>query len=111
MRVYVNGIKVVGSNSWLTVNTDSFELKNVVDLNLADSYLVELRTSNGLNELALDSLTIELVNPCQWTPILNTFNKELVIPRLGTPLTMSYKDITLPLDFTGLGWSGIDCGP
>ena len=51
MRVYVNGIKVVGSNSWLTVNTDNFELKNVVDLNLAGSYLVELRTSNGLNEL------------------------------------------------------------
>jgi hypothetical protein len=35
---------------------------------------------------------------------MNTFNKELIIPRLGTPFTMSYTDAIMPLDFSGLGW-------
>jgi hypothetical protein len=83
----------------------------VVDLNLAGEYQVEIRTTNGLNELVVDSLKIVLINPCSNTPILNTFNRGLVIPRLGSPFTMRYTDTTLPLDFTGLGVSGIDCGP
>ena len=83
----------------------------MVDLNLAGEYQVEIRTTNGLNELVVDSLKIVLINPCSNTPIFNTFNKELVIPRLGSPLTMSYKDTITPLDFTSLGWSSIDCGP
>jgi hypothetical protein len=68
-------------------------------LNLAGEYQVEIRTTNGLNELVVDRFKIVLINPCSKTPILNTFNKELVIPRLGSPFTMSYTDTTLPPNF------------
>ena len=62
--VKIDGVEINTSHVWLGFDNTNYWIKATTNPGIAGTYAVTIFVTNGVKTIAIESFSIELVNPC-----------------------------------------------
>ena len=115
----IDGVEINTSHVWLGFDNSNYWIKATTNPGIAGTYAVTIFVTNGVKTIAIESFSIELVNPCLWksngspqtvlAQTTTTFPSSWEVTAVsGTAQSFNYNDGYFKME--ELPPSGITCG-